>query len=309
MPGELDLVARLLAFEGGRAVRIASRLQVSIQPDALVLCPLAMSGEDTTIHAVAVGRVGGTAEFRSVPDPRFRDDQFGLFAWLGESRSLFGVFIGSTVHEVAQVVAIGNAIGGEAAHGVIILSPKAVRRMEEQNSKITWPVPKIFRLVDEKKLLPGELEYSTINTPSMLCVEDAIDALKWAETVGGLAGLVKRSTANLAAFEKWVEKSSWISFLAETKETRSNTSVCFKIKAEWFQKLGDEDKTKAAKKITSLLDKEGVAKDINSYGKAPAGIRVWCGATVETSDIEALIPWLDWAYEQVAKEYSKEAVK
>ena len=202
-----------------------------------------------------------------------------------------------------------KVLGGEAAHGVIILSPKAVKRMEEQNAKITWPVPKIFRLVDEKKLLPGELEYSTINTPSMLCVEDAIDALKWAETVGGLPGLVKRSSANLAAFERWVEKSSWISFLAETKETRSNTSVCFKIKAEWFQKLSDEDKVKAAKKITSMLDKEGVAKDINSYGKAPAGIRVWCGATVETSDIEALIPWLDWAYEQTAKEYSKEAVK
>ena len=202
-----------------------------------------------------------------------------------------------------------KVLGGEAAHGVIILSPKAVKRMEEQNAKITWPVPKIFRLVDEKKLLPGELEYSTINTPSMLCVEDAIDALKWAETVGGLPGLVKRSTANLAAFERWVEKSSWISFLAETKETRSNTSVCFKIKAEWFGKLSDEDKVKAAKKLTSMLDKEGVAKDINSYGKAPAGIRVWCGATVETSDIEALIPWLDWAYEAVAKEYSKEAVK
>lgn len=202
-----------------------------------------------------------------------------------------------------------KVLGGEAAHGVIILSPKAVKRMEEQNAKITWPVPKIFRLVDEKKLLPGELEYSTINTPSMLCVEDAIDALKWAETVGGLPGLVKRSTANLAAFERWVEKSSWISFLAETKETRSNTSVCFKIKADWFQKLSDEDKVKAAKKLTSMLDKEGVAKDINSYGKAPAGIRVWCGATVETSDIEALIPWLDWAYEQTAKEYAKEAVK
>ncbi|OGR68583.1 MAG: phosphoserine aminotransferase [Elusimicrobia bacterium GWC2_63_65] len=202
-----------------------------------------------------------------------------------------------------------KVLGGEAAHGVIILSPKAVKRMEEQNARITWPVPKIFRLVDEKKLLPGELEYSTINTPSMLCVEDAIDALKWAETVGGLPGLVKRSTANLAAFERWVEKSGWIDFLAESKETRSNTSVCFKIKAEWFQKLSDEDKVKAAKKLTSMLDKEGVAKDINSYGKAPAGIRVWCGATVETSDIEALIPWLDWAYEQTAKEYSKEAVK
>ena len=202
-----------------------------------------------------------------------------------------------------------KVLGGEAAHGVIILSPKAVKRMEEQNANIAWPVPKIFRLVDEKKLLPGELEYSTINTPSMLCVEDAIDALKWAETVRGLSGLIWRSNANLAAFEEWVAKSDWIDFLAETKETRSSTSVCFKIKADWFQRLSDEEKTKAAKKITSLLDKEGVAYDINSYGKAPAGLRVWCGATVETSDIKKLIPWLDWAYETVAKEYSKEAVK
>ena len=143
----------------------------------------------------------------------------------------------------------------------------------------------------------------------MICVEDAIDALKWAESIGGSPALVKRSNANLAAFEKWVAKSDWIDFLAESKEIRSNTSVCFNIKAPWFLKLSDEDKTKAAKKITSMLDKEGVAYDINSYSKAPAGIRVWCGATVETSDIEALTPWLDWAYEAVSKEYAKEAVK
>ncbi len=202
-----------------------------------------------------------------------------------------------------------KVLGGEAAHGVIVLSPRAVKRMEEQNGKVSWPLPKTFRLVDEGKLKPGELEYSTVNTPSMLCVEDAIDALKWAETVGGLPGLIKRSTSNLAAFERWVEKSDWIEFLAEAKETRSSTSVCFKIKAAWFRKLSDEEKAKAARKITGMLDKEGVAHDINSYGKAPVGIRVWCGATVETSDIEALIPWLDWAHERVAAEYSKEAVK
>ena len=202
-----------------------------------------------------------------------------------------------------------KVLGGEAAHGVIILSPRAVKRMEENELKTSWPVPKIFRLAAEGKLKPGELEYNTVNTPSMLCVEDAIDALKWAETVRGLSGLIWRSNANLEAFEEWVAKSDWIDFLAESKEIRSNTSVCFKIKADWFQKLSDEEKTKAAKKITSLLDKEGVAYDINSYGKAPAGLRVWCGATVETSDIKKLIPWLDWAYETVAKEYSKEAVK
>ncbi len=202
-----------------------------------------------------------------------------------------------------------KVLGGEAAHGVIIMSPRAVKRMEENEPKAGWPVPKIFRLAAEGKLKPGELEYNTVNTPSMLCVEDAIDALKWAESIGGCPALVKRSNANLAAFEEWVAKSEWIDFLAESKEIRSNTSVCFKIKAGWFQKLSDEEKTKAAKKITSMLDKEGVAYDINSYGKAPAGIRVWCGATVETSDIKALTPWLDWAYGVVAKEYSKETLK
>ena len=202
-----------------------------------------------------------------------------------------------------------KVLGGEAAHGVVIMSPRAVARMEENEPKVSWPVPKIFRLAAEGKLKPGELEYNTVNTPSMLCVEDAIDALKWAESLGGAAALVRRSNANLAAFEGWVAKSDWIDFLAETKAIRSNTSVCFKIKADWFQKLSEEDKTKAAKKLTSMLDKEGVAYDINSYGKAPAGIRVWCGATVEASDIEVLTQWLDWAYDAVSKEYTKETAK
>ncbi len=202
-----------------------------------------------------------------------------------------------------------KVIGGEAAHGVIILSPRAVKRMEENEPKVAWPLPKIFRLNAEGKLKPGELEYNTVNTPSMLCVEDAIDALKWAESIGGMKALVARSNANLKAFENWAEKSDWIAFLAETKEIRSNTSVCFKITAPWFVKLSEEERAAAAKKITSLLDKEGVAYDINSYGKAPAGIRVWCGATVEASDIEILTQWLDWAYSEVAASYSKEAVK
>ena len=198
-----------------------------------------------------------------------------------------------------------KVLGGEAAHGVVILSPRAVARMQENEPKVPWPLPKTFRLAAEGKLKPGELEYSTVNTPSMLCVEDAIDALKWAESIGGLPALYKRSNANLAAFEAWVGKSDWIGFLAESKEIRSNTSVCFRITADWFQKLPDEEKAGAAKKITGLLDKENVAKDINSYAKAPVGIRVWCGATVETSDIEALTAWLDWAHATVAAEYAK----
>ncbi|MCK5584178.1 MAG: aminotransferase class V-fold PLP-dependent enzyme, partial [Elusimicrobiales bacterium] len=197
-----------------------------------------------------------------------------------------------------------KVLGGEAAHGILILSPKAVKRMEENEPKVSWPLPKLFRLASGKKLKPGELEYSTVNTPSLLCVEDALDALKWGQSVGGLQGLITRSNNNLKAIENWVEKTDWIEFLSDTKENRSNTSICLNISADWFAKLEDAEKTVAAKKITSMLAKEEVAYDINSYGKAPAGIRIWGGATIETSDIEALLPWLDWAYCEVAKTYS-----
>jgi len=202
-----------------------------------------------------------------------------------------------------------KVLGGEAAHGIIILSPRAVKRIEENESKVKWALPKIFRLQGEGKLKPEELESSPINTPSMLCIEDVIDALKWAESIGGLKGLIKRTEENLAVLEKWVEKSNWIDFLAESKKIRSSTSVCFKIKAEWFLKLNDEEKAKAAKKITGLLSKERVAYDINSYKKAPVGIRIWCGATVEKSDVEILTKWLDWAYSVVAEEYTKAEAK
>ncbi|MCK5296620.1 MAG: phosphoserine transaminase, partial [Alphaproteobacteria bacterium] len=195
-----------------------------------------------------------------------------------------------------------KVLGGEAAHGVIILSPRAVERLESYTP--SWPMPKTFRMTKGGKLIEGIFEGSPINTPSMLCVEDVIDALKWAENLGGKEGLLSRTKANLKAFENWVEKTEWIEFLAETKETRSSTSICFSIVAPWFTALDAKEKTKAAKKISALLDKEDVAYDINSYKDAPAGIRVWGGATVETSDIEALCPWLDWAYENVKSEYA-----
>jgi len=201
-----------------------------------------------------------------------------------------------------------KVLGGEAAHGIVILSPRAIKRIEENEPQVKWPLPKIFRLHGEGKLKPGELESSPINTPSMLCIEDVIDALKWAESIGGLKALIKRSQENLGVIERWVEKSDWIDFLAESKEIRSNTSVCLKIKADWFLKLNDEEKAKAAKKITGLLAKEGVAYDINSYAKAPVGIRIWCGATVEKSDLEILTQWLDWAYQVVSEEYKNAGV-
>jgi len=247
--------------------------------------------------------MNGTTSGVRVPDLNWlRSDREGLTICDATS----GIFAMEMDYSKLDVITFSwqKVLGGEAAHGVIILSPRAVKRMEENEPKVHWPLPKIFRLNAEGKLKPGELEYNTVNTPSMLCVEDAIDALKWAEAIGGMKALVSRSTANLRALEKWAEKAGWIDFLAEKKETRSNTSVCLKITAPWFVKLAEEEKAKAAKKITAMLDKEGVAYDINSYGKAPAGIRIWCGATVEASDVEILTRWLDWAYEAVSKEYS-----
>jgi phosphoserine aminotransferase len=252
--------------------------------------------------------MNGTTSGVRVPDLKWiRADREGLTICDATS----GIFAMEMDYSKLDVITFSwqKVLGGEAAHGVIILSPRAVKRMEENEPKVSWPLPKLFRLAAEGKLKPGELEYNTVNTPSMLCVEDAIDALKWAESIGGLKALVARSTANLRALEAWVEKSSWIDFLAEAKDTRSSTSVCFKISAPWFTALADDEKAKAAKKITGLLDKEGVAYDINSYGKAPAGIRIWCGATVETSDVEILTRWLDWAYEAVAAEYPKGVAK
>lgn len=193
-----------------------------------------------------------------------------------------------------------KVMGGEGAHGMIALSPRAVKRLETYTP--AWPLPKIFQLTKGGKLIDGIFKGETINTPSMLCVEDALDGLKWGEQLGGLKALVARSNANLKAIETWVEKAGWIDFLAETKETRSNTSVCLKITDPWYSALTQEEQEKGAKKIASLLEAEGVAYDIGSYRDAPAGLRIWAGATVETSDIEALLPWIDWAYAEVKQE-------
>jgi phosphoserine aminotransferase len=190
-----------------------------------------------------------------------------------------------------------KVLGGEGAHGMLALSPRAVARLESFTPD--RPLPKIFKMAKGGKLIAGIFEGETINTPSMLCVEDALDSLKWAESVGGLNGLVSRSMANLRAVESWVEQSSWAAFLAEDPATRSNTSICLKVKDPEHLALPAEEQAKRAKGIVSLLDKEGAAYDIGAYRDAPAGLRIWGGATVETSDIEALLPWLDWAYAQV----------
>ena len=190
-----------------------------------------------------------------------------------------------------------KVLGGEAAHGMLALSPRAVARLESH--KPTWPMPKVFRLTSGGKLNAGLFRGETINTPSMLCVEDALDGLRWAERIGGLPALIARSEANLAAVAAWVGRTPWVDFLAADPATRSCTSICLRIIAPWFTGLPADGQAKAAKRLASLLDQEGVAFDVASYRDAPPGLRIWGGATVETADIEALLPWLDWAHDQV----------
>ena len=200
-----------------------------------------------------------------------------------------------------------KVLGGEAAHGMLALSPRAVERL--LTYKPAWPLPKIFRLTSGGKLIDGVFKGETINTPSMLCVEDALDGLRWAESVGGLPALIARSEGNLAAIADWAAARDWVDFLAEDTATRSCTSICLKIVAPWFTALDAEKQAEAAKKLSSVLEKEAVAYDIAAYRDAPPGLRIWGGATVETADIAALLPWLDWAYAQVAPAHVAQAAE
>jgi phosphoserine aminotransferase len=187
-----------------------------------------------------------------------------------------------------------KVLGGEAAHGMLALSPRAVARLESYTPP--WPMPKIFRLTNKGKFSEGIFAEETINTPSMLAVEDAADSLRWAESIGGLPALRARCEGNLAAIAQWVEKTQWVDFLVADPKARSCTSVCLKIVADGFDKLPAEQQWAAVKKIESLLDAEGVAYDIAGHRDAVPGLRIWCGATIERSDVEALLPWLDWAF-------------
>ncbi|UCA45248.1 phosphoserine transaminase [Pseudochrobactrum sp. XF203] len=188
-----------------------------------------------------------------------------------------------------------KVLGGEGAHGMLILSPRAVERLESY--KPQWPLPKIFRLTKGGKLIEGIFTGETINTPSMLCVEDYLDALQWAQSIGGLQGLMARANKNFAVLNDFVEKSDWLANLAIVPETRSNTSVCLSIKDAQVAALPADAQAAFAKAIVALLEKEGVAFDIGAYRDAPSGLRIWTGATVETSDLQALLPWLDWAFQ------------
>ncbi len=187
-----------------------------------------------------------------------------------------------------------KVLGGEAAHGMLALSPRAVERLESYSPP--RPLPKIFRMTKGGKLIEGIFRGETINTPSLLCTEDVLDSLAWVEGVGGQKGAQQRSEANLASVARWVEKTDWVDFLASRPETRSCTSICLQIVDPWFQGLDEEKRGPAAKNIVTLLDKEGVANDIGAYRDAPPGLRIWGGATVDNEDIEALLPWLDWAF-------------
>jgi len=191
-----------------------------------------------------------------------------------------------------------KVLGGEGAHGMVILSPRAAERLRTFQSP--HPLPKIFRLAKDGKIDEALFEGATINTPSMLCVEDYLDALRWADEVGGLAGLMARSRRNLDVLAQWVERTPWIEFLAADPATRSNTSICLKLTAPWFEALDAKGRNQIVDRLAALLAQEGVAYDIAGYRAAPPGLRIWGGATVESADLEALLPWLEWTYAEVS---------
>ncbi len=198
-----------------------------------------------------------------------------------------------------------KALGGEAAHGMLILSPRAVARLESYAPP--WPLPKIFRMTKGGKIIEGIFQGETINTPSMLCVEDYLDALEWAKSAGGLAALRARADSNTRVIADWVSRATWIDFLARDPAIRSNTSVCLKVVDPAVSRLAPEAQAAFVKGIAAALDKEGVAFDIDAYRDAPPGLRIWCGSTVERADVEALTLWLDWAYAKAKDALAKAA--
>jgi phosphoserine aminotransferase len=198
-----------------------------------------------------------------------------------------------------------KVLGGEAAHGMLALSPRAVERLETH--KPLWPLPKIFRLAKGGKLIEGVFQGETINTPSMLCVEDQLDALRWAEGLGGLPALIARTEGNLKIVANWVAVTPWVDFLADDPATRSSTSICLRIVDPWFTALPAASREAMAKAVAATLEHETAALDAGSYRDAPPGLRIWCGATIEAADLRALLPWLDWAYADAKSKQQKAA--
>ena len=237
----------------------------------------------------------GTTSGVRVPDGEWiADDRSGLTICDATS----GVFAQDLPWDRLDVVTYSwqKVLGGEGGHGMLILSPRAVERLETYTP--AWPLPKIFRMTKSGKLIEGIFEGETINTPSMLAVEDYIFCLEWAQGLGGLSALIARADANAAAVDQWVQRTDWIEHLAADPATRSNTSVCLKFASSAARGLDTDAQLALVKKMAALLEGEGAAFDIASYRDAPPGLRIWCGATVETDDIEALCPWLDWAFHE-----------
>ena len=195
-----------------------------------------------------------------------------------------------------------KVLGGEAAHGMLALSPRAVQRLESYQP--SWPIPKAFRIANNKKIIAGISEGNTINTPSMICVEDCIDSLNWVEKMGGLKALINRSNKSFNYISEWISKTSWVNFMCANPSARSNTGITFQINDEWFVKMENIAQKEVMKKIITKLIKENVANDINGYPKAPPSFRVWGGGTVEPEDINKLLPWIEWAYSEVKSEYA-----
>ena len=238
----------------------------------------------------------GTTSGVRVPDGDWIDPDRGGLTICDATSAVFALDIPWDRLDVATW-SWQKAMGGEAAHGMIALGPRAVERLAGYTPP--WPVPKVFRLAERGAPIEGIFRGETINTPSMICVEDALDGLRWAEEIGGLDGLMARTAANMAVLEGWVAATPWVDFLASSPATRSPTSVCLRFVDGWFERLADAEKAAVPRRIEAMLEAEGIACDINGYRSAPPGLRLWAGPTVERADLEALCAWLDWAYARV----------
>lgn len=275
---------------------------------------------DAKIHGAAYGALPDLSAARKEADIIFTQNgttsgvRIPDFDWIAADRE--GITINDATSAVfAQPIdwakcdvttfSWQKVLGGEAAHGMLILGPRAIARLESYAPD--RPLPKIFRLTKKGKVDLEIFEGSTINTPSLLATEDYIDALKWAESIGGLEALHARADANTRVLADWAAKTAWVDFLAADPATRSNTSVCLKVVDPRVTALSAEGQAEFAKKLASLLEKEGVAFDAGSYRAAPPGLRIWCGATVEASDVAALCPWMDWAFETLVAALSEQA--